>query len=329
MKNFIKNIFGISEKNVEVSGNNNMSVCFLVVGSSADTSADTTAFKRYIGVGKCKVLAFNPTEKQFTDIMGYTPKAENFFKYTDKNQDNKETCKLMFLIGTNPEKCNGIDLKGTLIINLTNEYKLSQSGKYKVCDNFGSNTAWGDAEVVKAGKPIVYSTGNTANFVGKYHPLYTNEEYLIDFFRSFLGIPGADNWVNGSPVRKTGEDLKKAEFALDNIKDYFKGDFSEIKEALALQPNNEVKILFGIRTTDDGRQYQDVNARIFASARSTSNNKIEKYINREKENGQYTNTEYEFTDLHEYNPQATNFEAPAEDNGDLPFGTAETSATPW
>lgn len=49
-----------------------------------------------------------------------------------------------------------------------------------------------------------------------------------------------------------------AEARLDKIENYFKGDYSELREAISLQPKNRVKGLFGVRTTEDGKQYQAV-----------------------------------------------------------------------
>ena len=102
-------------------------------------------------------------------------------------------------------------------------------------------------------------------------------------------------------------------FGLEHIKDYFKGDFSEIKEVITLQPNNKVKLLYGVRTTDEGKQYQAIatrNGMILPNyAGSKALARLEKDLANAKNNGSYASTEFAVQELTEYNVQATNLNA--------------------
>jgi hypothetical protein len=49
---------------------------------------------------------------------------------------------------------------------------------------------------------------------------------------------------------------------LDRIKEYFTGNVSELKEFCTYMPTNRVKLLLGVRTDDQGRQFNTVYTRI-------------------------------------------------------------------
>ena len=117
-------------------------------------------------------------------------------------------------------------------------------------------------------------------------------------------------------------------FALEHIKDYFTGNFSEIKEALALRPNNKVKLLYGVRTTDEGKQYQAVCTRgeliLRNSAGVNALTKLEKDLANAKQNGAYQNTDYKVQELQEWTVEPTNLEqaptsADSGSSSDLPW----------
>ena len=137
------------------------------------------------------------------------------------------------------------------------------------------------------------------------------------------------DYINGSWVMKTGDALKDALCRLDEIPNYFKGNFKEIKDAIALQPHNKVKVLFGIRTADDGREYQDVYTRTVLKNSSTNLSAIQKEIEESKKSGGLSNRIYEFCDLKEYKVTPTDFSNTPVEASD-PFANAVPSGdTPW
>ena len=90
-----------------------------------------------------------------------------------------------------------------------------------------------------------------------------------------------------------------------------------MKEALALQPNNKIKLLYGVRTTDEGKQYQAVASRadLFLANNAGANaiTKMAERLAEMKSQGSYANTEFKVQELQEYDVQPTNLDkAPAD-----------------
>lgn len=298
---------------------------FMAVASGKATS-DAAKIKRYVGVATVQVKAVNPTKAQIKDIMGYEPKEEPVY-FGVQEQDGKKVPfgRITFILETVPEKCNGIDATVMLSYYVRNQYrKGSNSGKYQVIDQYG-RTAWGEETVVKAKGQIMYANG-PANVTTDYRPAFVGEEGLTEFIKVFLNIPNPANYVNGTWIMKAPEDAKDSECRLDHVADYFKGNVSEIKECIALQPDNQVKVLFGIRTADDGRQYQEVYAGKILRANTTSYDKLKANVEENQE--RLTNSYYEVEDIHEYNVNASDLTSAPEGSAD-PFANAATEQTPW
>ena len=141
---------------------------------------------------------------------------------------------------------------------------------------------------------------------------------LIDFLKALLCVEDAFNYVNGVWVKK--ENAAEYVFKLEHIKDYFSGNFSELKEAIALRPNNKVKLLYGVRTTDEGKQYQAIATRgdliLRNNAGSSALAKAETTLANAKQNGSFANIVYAIQELMEYTIEATNLEKPVESSGE-------------
>ena len=105
----------------------------------------------------------------------------------------------------------------------------------------------------------------------------------------------------------------------------FKGNFSCVKDAIALQPTNKVKVLFGIRT-NEGREYQDIYTSYVLRNSASSYSKLQEKIEESKAAGGLSDRIYDyFEDLKEYKVEATDLaEAPAVAD---PFAAA--AQTPW
>ena len=241
--------------------------------------------------------------------------------------DNGKEARITFIVKTDPDTCNGVEMINRVMFTLRNAPAYNQDQtKAQVIDKFG-NVTWANAEDAKAGKPLFTKNGNPAKIAPDYRIACVGEADLIGFLKPYLCVGDAFNYVNGSWVLK--ENTDDFVFGLEHIKDYFKGDFSEIKEAIALQPNNKVKLLYGVRTTDDGKQYQAVatrNGMILPNyAGSKALARLEKDLANAKDNGSYATTEFAVQELTEYNVQATNLNAApvetstASGSGDMPW----------
>lgn len=307
---------------------NKFNKSFLAIGKTQESKeAGEASFKRYVGVGSTFVKGVQPTKKELDEFFGFESQSEPEYLV---DTDNGKEVRITFILQTDPDACNGIDLKSRAMFTLRQAaaYNRDQS-KVQVIDMYGNHT-WVATEDAKAGKAIMLPSGNPQKIDTKYRMACVGECDLIDFLKKYLCVADAFNYVNGVWVKKENADDYK--FALENIKDYFRGDFKELKEALALQPNNKVKMLYGVKTNDEGKQYQVVCTRgdlIMAnSANSNAVTALERNLASAKQNGAYQNVDYRVCELQEWSVEPTNLEK-KEEGGDLPFETSSSGDMPW
>lgn len=304
--------------------NMNNSYSFLVVGKTQQSS-ESLEFKKYVGVGSSFVVAVNPTKKELEDIFGREiPTAPEYVVDTDKGKEARVT----FVVKTDPNACNGIEITNRIMFTLRNTpaYNRDET-KVQVIDQYG-NTTWASTEDAKAGKKLLSSEGKELMVDSKYRMACVGEADLINFLKHYLNVGNVFKYVNGSWVKK--DNAEDYVFGLEHIKDYFKGDFSELKDAIALQPNNKVKLLYGVRTTDEGKQYQAVATRsgmiLPNYAGSNAYAKLEKDLMNAKNVGAYATTEFKVQELAEYSVEATDLSSSKDDV----FGTdSNSSDMPW
>ena len=307
----------------------NFSKSFLAIGKTQESKeAGESSFKRYVGLGSTFVKGVQPTKKEIDDFFGFESQAEPEYV---KDTDNGKEVHITFLLQTDPEANNGIELKSRAMftLRLTPDYNRDQT-KVRVLDQYGNYT-WANVEDAKAGKALVGANGNPQKIDTKYRMACVGECDLVAFLKKYLCVADAFNYVNGQWVKKDNAD--ECVFGLENIKDYFKGDFKELKEAISLQPNNKVKLLYGVRTTDEGKQYQAVCTRgeliLNNSANANAVTRLEKDLVNAKQNGAYQNIDYRVCELQEWTVEPTNLEKPADASGDLPFGDPSDGKLPW
>lgn len=284
---------------------------FLTVGKTTE-SKEAVEFKRYIGVGTSKVLAVNPDKKTLDDIMGFESQSEP--QYVAETEEGKEA-RITFIVGTVPEDNNGVDIKNRLMFTLRNTPAYNRDKtKVQVIDAYG-NTSWMATEDAKAGNKPLSANGSPLRIADKYRMAYQGEPELVDFLKTYLGVGSAFNYSNGQWILKS--DASDFLFSLEHIKDYFNGDFKELRQAIALQPNNKVKLLYGVRTTDEGKQYQAIASRhnmfLRNSAGDSAYERLAKELASIKQAGAYANTEFKVSkDLVEYDVQATDLSKPVQ-----------------
>jgi hypothetical protein len=304
------------------------SYSFLVVGKTQESKeAGESSFKRYVGVGSTFIKGVQPTKKEIDEFFGYESQNEPEYVVTT---DNGKEARITFLLQTDPEVNNGIELKtrAMFTLRLVPAYNRDQT-KVQVIDGYGNYT-WANIDDAKAGKPILTANGNPAKIDTKYRMACVGECDLVAFLKKYLWITDAFNYVNDVWVKK--EDADNYKFALENIKDYFNGNFKELKDAIALQPNNKLKLLYGVRTTEEGKQYQAVCTRgelILPNATNESAmTRLEKNLANAKQNGAYQNIDYRVQKLQEYVVEPTNL---TPDSNDLPFSTSASADDdlPW
>lgn len=306
----------------------NSTVCLMAFGKVQETT-EATEFKKYIGIAGCHIVAFNPTKEELSNIYGrdITKDPEYYGVIKDNDGSDIQVAYPTFILKSDPETNNGIEEIFQARFSVQNKiFTTKDNTKCQVIDAYG-RTAWATQEDVKNKAIPTYNDKETGeskpfNISANYRPAFRGEEALTMFLQNYLNIPSCQKYINGSWVMI--DNPQDAECRLDHIADYFKGNMSELKDCIALQPNNKIKVAIGVRTTDNGKQYSTVYTGFTMKNSSNSTSKLEADIQNKKNHDSLTTTEFDYNPLHEYTVAETNFSA---ENKDLPFIAPTTN--PW
>lgn len=309
---------------------NNKKVGYAFMAFSKGTeSKEGNAVKRYTGVAPVFVLAVNPNKAELEKL--YNTQLENDPEYlgeveVGEDKHKVQNIRLDFIVKTDAKNCGSMEFTTKVTFFLRKEYRYNgDQTKVQVIDKYG-RTAWVTVEQAKAHEIPVYKNG-PANIDKDYRPAYQGEEELTKFIKAYLGIPNVMKYVNNTWVMV--DNLEDCEARLESIDEYFKGNFKELRDVIALQPNNKVKVLFGVRTTDDNKQYQAVYNQMFLRNSTTNYSKLDADLQERKAAGAYSTTEFTVGDLKEYNVEATDFSNSGVSD-EVPFASVEdTGSTPW
>lgn len=289
-------------------------------------STEEVSFKKYIGVASVNVLAVNPTKEKLEEIYGRElSKAPEYTEEAEINGEKVAKVRIDFVIKADNEKYKDADGKPVELISkisffLANRYKYnSENTKVQVKDKYG-RFAWVTVEQAKNHEIPQYSNG-PANIDKDYKPAYDGEEDLINFVKTFLNIPSCQNYIDGKWVMKDADKLADCEASLDHISDYFKGDTSELSTILSYQPTNKVKVLFGIKNSNDGKQFQTVYNKMVLRNNVRDYGKLDANVKETQSRGSMSTSEFDCTDLHEYVVKATDLSKEEPSNAPTP--------TPW
>lgn len=302
-------------------------------------SKEAQEFKRYIGVAPVFIKAINPDKKEHEELFNTTlDEAPNYLGTVEDQEGNTfKSARIQLVFQPDNEKIGFEMPLVTMALFIQNRPRVgAQSGKTQVVDEYG-RFAWAKPEEIETHAIPVYANG-PADISKNYRPAYVGEEDLMAFVKAYLCIPDVTVWDDNLKKRVPNTKVKpeECECRFDNLDKLFKGDFSEIKDALGFQPTNKVKILLGVRTdTKTGRLYQSVYTRKFLRNSSTSLNSLDKEIQENiknaMENGRTLDTEYHVAPVHEYSVEPTTF-TPASDGSptsEMPFPEADTTTSPW
>lgn len=299
---------------------------FMAVAAGRE-STEGSAVKRYIGVAPVFVLAVNPTMEELGVIYGTElDKAPVYVGEMEVGEDKHkvQNVRLDFITKSDAEKC-GIEFITKVAMFVRNEIRYNNAKtKCQVIDKYG-RTSWVTSDQLRTHAIPIDKNGHPLQIDADYRPAFVGEENLTEFIKAYLNIPNPMAYVNGSWVENTKVKPSDCECRLEHIEDYFKGDFSEVKDITTLQPNNKVKVLFGVKNSDDNRQYQAAYIDMFLKNNITDYSRLDKNVQDRKANGGYASVEFAVTDIKEYNVEATTFNGPS---SNLPF-EAPTGETPW
>lgn len=274
-------------------------VALMAFGGGQDTTVEQGGFKKYIGVGVCNVVAVNPTKQQIEQIYGSAPEKDP--EYIGKDPDGKDQIRIDFILKTVPDKNNGIEAVSKVSFFLKKAIRLSSKGTVQVINKYGEST-WIPEEMAKKGEiPI-----DNKWFVGPYRPCMDGEEPLNQFMKTFLWIP-TRSFTDKNGKEHVIEDLAQAEAQLEQIQNYFSGNVKELVDLIALKKDNTIKVAFGVKSTDDGKEYQDAFTRKFIRGNANSNSPIDAEITKSQAAGAYPKTVFSSGPLKEYVVEATAF----------------------
>lgn len=294
--------------------------------SKGTESTEGNVVKKYVGVGSVFVLGVNPNKEELEKL--YNTQLENAPEYLSEVEVGEDKHKVPnvridFIVKTDAEKCGGIEFTTKVTFFIRKEPRVNRDGsKVQVIDKYG-RTAWVTKEQYKNKEIPVYSNG-PANIDKDYRACFYGEEELTNFIKAYLNIPNVMKYIDGKWIMV--DNPTDCEARLEHIEDYFKGNFSELREAIALQPTNKVKVLFGVKTTDDNKQYQAIYTQMFLMNKVTNYSKLDKDLQDRKSAGAYPTTEFIVCDLKEYTVEATDFNNT--NSSDMPFPEVG-SPSPW
>lgn len=290
--------------------------------ASGNKSVDEVEIKRYIGIAPVYVLAVNPNKAELEKLYNTTiDKEPEYLGEVEVDGNKIPNVRIDFIVKTDAPRSNNIDFTSKVSFFIRKEYCYNRDkSKVQVIDKYGE-TAWVTVEQAKNKEIPVYSNG-PAKIDKDYRPCFRGEENLIKFIRTYLGIPRVYTYNREDNSWNMRSNPSESEGRLDKILDYFNGDFSELKSIIALQKENKIKVMFGVRKTDDGKMYQTVFTEEFASNNTKNYNNIDKELQNRLSNGAYSTTEFCVCDLKEYVVEATDFTSTNTNKG-------SEDSTPW
>lgn len=300
----------------------NIGFNFMAFGKAVE-SKEGGSIKRYIGASPVYVLAVNPTKEERNKLLNAEIDSEPEY-LREKEVDGKNVPQAMITFYVKPDVEGDIIIPMTFFVNKSYRYNRDKT-KVQVIDKYGYS-AWATPEDLKNKATLKSSTDKALKITTEYRPAYNGEIQLIEFIKSYLNFDEALSYVNGEWVKNPKvTNMEECECSLDMDK-LFKGDFSELNEVPKLMPKNKVKVMFGVRTTEDGKQYQAVYTNKVLRNGARDYSEIDKDLQERKNAGAFSNVEYDINPFREYTVEATNFSNSAP--SDMPFPATEESS-PW
>lgn len=308
----------------------------------AKASSEGASFTNYVGVGSFRVLGVNPTKKELEEFYGREMQKEpEYLKDMVDTMDGDKPYKQLrvtYMLQADPAK--DIDpknkasreantaltspLKTTINFFLDSRYMFNrEKTKVKVIDKYG-RTAWATIEQAKNHQIPVYSNG-PARLDADYRPMYRGEDELLNFIINYLNIDPIDVYNKNTGEVITNSHPEDCEAGLYKIKDYFKGDISELKEHCTYMPDNRLKVLVGVKTDDQGRTFGTTYTRMTLRNGAQSYNRFKDSV---EGNAQYLQgavfsdaSDGSIENLHEYHENVKETDFSSTENND-PFAQA-------
>lgn len=238
--------------------------------------SSASARKLYTGLVTANVVSVNPNAAERAALYGGEVREEPV--YIGKNQEGTvDQVRIDFHLDTNVTDEEGVPrVKTTASFYVVNEGRTSQTGKVNVTNKFGQFVWVTPQDLAGGTSPYTWfsTIGMRAAFKG--------EEDLLNFIKNLLNVPN---------LKGDMSNVADAEACFTSVASFFTGDVSEVKNAAA-STNNKVKVLMGVRTTDEGKMYQAIYNKKVERAYSTQTQYIAKSLAESQEFGAYSNVDF-------------------------------------
>lgn len=204
--------------------------------------------KKYIGVGTVHVLAVNPDNKILRSYGWSIPEDADEPQYVYTDDNGKPSARVRFLVQIQ-------ELEDKPIIGMDfwvrpDVHINSDGSKCEIVDSY-CRTAWGTKDEVKAHAIPQYANG-PASISSDYKPCHIGESNLLEFLRMYLNITPFRMYKDGVWVATKNP----GQLTIDNWRGLCSGNVNELREYVSKQPDNKLKVIFGVRTTEDNKSYQ-------------------------------------------------------------------------
>jgi hypothetical protein len=249
-----------------------------------------SAYTRYTGILPVQVACINPDKKGLEKLFpGRDITEEPSYVLEKEGMRGTRVC---IYYKTNPLLDSTRDME--LVFNgnyyLWDAKRVSKNGLKTEHVNEYGESRWLTSDEVTG---ELVTGGKSIPFLPPYRAAYQGEVSLLRFVRTFLSVESCAIYKNSEWVLKEDARLPscKGWFTVDEMKKMLAGNLSPLREVIAMAPDNHVKILLGIKTTDNGKQYQAVHERVL-HASSTSVTALTRDIENERAAGYVSGIEW-------------------------------------
>lgn len=269
-----------------------------------EAQSSSVSNQKYIGYGTFKIVAVNPEKEEYEKLFGR--QVQDWKGYTGTLQDGTPYARMMFVLKDVRENSEMPLIQASYC--LIRRPRKTQDGRTQVIDAYG-NTAWvTDAQFAAQEVPLSKG-GKPLSIIPPYQMTCTGQDRLIDFLKAWLYTPNSHKWddVAQGFIARPAEELNRCCIGLEHVKDYWTGDFKEIKSILGMPGIGEhaIKAMLTVRENEfNGRQTWVQN--VYDGKIVPSYGKydwIEREFQRDLQQGRHQNERYVFQDAIPFMPQ--------------------------
>ncbi len=223
--------------------------------NASKNPGEFTQLPRYIGVASVNILAINPDNAKLRkygfNISDGSDEPNYIVTYTQPDGTKKQMTKIRFLV-----QIQDIESKPIIYLDYLCSNKIvtnRDNTKGKIIDTYG-RCAWATKDEIKGKQIPTYADGKAANIGTPYSLCHQGEEEIITFLFKYLNITPFQ--IFNRATGKYENSKNPGKLTIDNWEALCNGNIKELAQYVALQPENRVKVILGVNTTENNRSYQ-------------------------------------------------------------------------